>query len=385
MIFNKINAWLHLWLGLATGIVVFILSITGCILVFQEELSDLFHPWRTVGPRTSEEQLPPSAIFKAVKEFVPGLEINSAWYYGLDKSVKINLNSDSVLYVNPYTAEMLALVDHEDFFHFIDEGHRHLWLPREIGQSIVGWSTFIFFILLVSGLILWWPKKWTRASREKSFKIKWKAGFKRVNYDLHNVLGFYSLIFALVMAVSGLVMSFTWARSSVYWLAGGDNTVRKERRSTPKEEKIPVSMEEAELMAKTDQIWHKVRKEYAIHNKEAVIIGYPDDPNEPLYTCTDMHHGSWRYIYFDMQTLTPVGRTEKPMSDEKAADWIMRANYGIHTGLVLGMPTKILYFLASLISASLPFTGFFVWWGKRKKKPSKRRSSARRVPLARPA
>ncbi len=275
--FSKINAWLHLWLGLASGIVVFILSITGCLLVFQQELSDLFHPWRTVRPRTSEEQFPPSVIFKAVKEFVPGLEINSAWYEGLDKSVKINLNSDSVLYVNPYTAEMLALVDHEVFFHFIDEGHRHLWLPQNIGRRIVGWSTFIFFVLLLTGLILWWPKKWTRSSREKSFRIKWKAGFKRVNYDLHNVLGFYSLIFALVIAISGLVMSFTWARSSVYW--------------------------------------------------------------------------------------------------------IMRANYGIHTGLVLGMPTKILYFLASLISASLPFTGLLVWLGKKKKKPGKRRNSAARIPI----
>ena len=367
MIFNKINAWLHLWLGLATGIIVFILSVTGAILIFQEELSDLIHPWQTVQPRASGEQLPPSAIFKAAKEFVPGKEISSAWYYGLDKSVKINMNSDSVLYVDPYTAEMLALVDHEDFFHFIDEGHRHLWLPPEIGRPIIGWSTFLFFILLITGIALWWPKKWNRVNRQKSFTIKWKASFKRVNYDLHNVLGFYGLIFTLVMALSGLMMSFTWARSSIYWLAGGDSKLRKEHPVAPKE-KTPVSMEEAELMAKTDQIWHKVRKEYAMYNKEAIIIGYPEDPNEPLYTCTDMHHGSWRYIYFDIQTLLPTQKSEKPLREEKTADWIMRANYGLHTGLILGMPSKILYFLACLISASLPFTGFLVWWGKRKKR-----------------
>ncbi len=366
--FSRINAWFHLWLGIASGIVVFTLSVTGCILVFQHDLSNLFHPWQRVEARTSDEQLPPSRIFKAVKEFLPDKEINSVWYYGLDRSAKVDLDSDSVLWVNPYTAEVLAMVDHEDFFHFIDEGHRHLWLPAKYGDPIVGWGTFIFFLLLISGLILWWPKKWSKSNRDKSFKVKWRASFKRVNYDLHNVLGFYSLIFALIMAISGLVMSFTWARKSVYWLAGGENKPRQERKKEPKEDKPVVTMAEAEKMAKTDLIWHKVRREYALHNKESVIIGYPKDPGEPLYTCTDMVAGSWRYIYFDMQTLQPAGRTQKPMHEEKVADWIMRANYGIHTGLVYGNTTKILYFLASLICASLPFTGFMVWWGKRKRK-----------------
>src|SRR5690606_27582124 len=124
---------------------------------------------------------------------------------------------------------------------------------------------------------------------------------KRVNYDLHNVLGFYSLIFALIMALSGLVISFTWARKSIYWLAGGTPKNRQEQRNAPKEQKPVITMAEAEMMAKTDLIWEKVRKEYALHNKEAIIIGYPKDPGEPLYTCTDMIHGAWRYIYFDME------------------------------------------------------------------------------------
>ncbi|MCE7043302.1 PepSY domain-containing protein [Dyadobacter sp. CY312] len=368
--FSKINAWLHLWLGLFSGIVVVILSITGCLLVFQEELSNIFYPWRTVEARTAEEQLPPSEIFKAIKAYVPGKEIQSIWYHGLDRSIKVNLESDSILYVNPYTAEMLAFVDHEDFFHEIDEGHRHLWLPKEYGDPIVGWGTFIFFLLLLSGLVLWYPKKWSKSNVNKSFKIKWKASLKRINYDLHNVLGFYAMLLALIMAISGLVMSFPWARKTVYWLSGGDK-VRKERRNEPKEEKPVITMEEALLLSKTDEIWNKVRKEYAIYNKEAIIIGYPD-ASEALYTCTDMIYGSWRYIYFDLQTMLPTKGTQTALNEEKAADWIMRANYGIHTGLIYGTTTKILYFLASLICGTLPITGFYVWWNKRKKDKSKK-------------
>ncbi|HEV7381863.1 MAG TPA: PepSY-associated TM helix domain-containing protein, partial [Dyadobacter sp.] len=235
-----------------------------------------------------------------------------------------------------------------------------------------GWGTFIFFILTLSGLILWFPKKWSKANINKSFRIKWKASFKRVNYDLHNVLGFYSLLLALIMAVSGLVMSFQWARKSVYWLAGGENKPRRERRNDKKEDKPVITMEEALLMQKTDDIWHKVRKEYAMYNKEQIIIGYPKDASEPLYTCTDMIYGSWRYIYFDLQTMLPTKGTQTALSEEKAADWIMRANYGIHTGLILGTTSKILYFLASLVCASLPVTGFYIWWGKRKKDKTKK-------------
>lgn len=54
--------------------------------------------------------------------------------------------------------------------------------------------------------------------------------------------------------------------------------------------------------------------------------------------------------------------------DEKNAGEKLRAmNYDIHTGTIMGMPGKILAFIASLISASLPVTGFYIWWGRKKK------------------
>jgi uncharacterized iron-regulated membrane protein len=53
-IIKKINAWLHLWLGLASGVVVIVLGITGCILVFEQEIKSLAYPWLHVKkqPRT---------------------------------------------------------------------------------------------------------------------------------------------------------------------------------------------------------------------------------------------------------------------------------------------------------------------------------------------
>ena len=366
----KVNAWLHLWLGLISGIIVFILSITGCVLVFEHDIKDLIFDYISVEEQTTDSQLPPSVIYQKIKAVHPDKEISSLWYYGLDKSIKVNIDhSDTLLYVNPYTGDILAEVDHEDIFHFMDEGHRHMWIPGALGRQIVGWGTFVFFLVTLSGLILWWPKRWTKRMVKQSFAINWKAKWKRINYDLHNVLGFYSLLLALLMALTGLIMAFPWMRKSVMWLSGG-------LPPRPKIEKVelvqtPPMMLDALVVA--DRIWYKVRKEIASLNKEAVIIHIPEEDEQTIYACTDMHSGRWRDLRFDRNTIELLPNSQKPIRDTKAAEWISRSNYALHTGFIGDMWTKVLYFLASLICASLPITGFYVWWGKKKKSKKKTR------------
>lgn len=79
---------------------------------------------------------------------------------------------------------------------------------------------------------------------------------------------------------------------------------------------------------------------------------------------------------FDQQTLKEIS-IKTPFSgkyiEANIPDKIRRMNYDIHVGSVLGLTGKIIAFLASLISASLPITGFIIWWGKQKfgkKKPA---------------
>ncbi|WP_306350081.1 PepSY-associated TM helix domain-containing protein [Flavobacterium sp. '19STA2R22 D10 B1'] len=364
--FNKINAWLHLWLGLASGIIVVIVSITGCILVFEQEIVSFSSPWLHVEEQAAEKQLPPSEIYNAVKTAMPDKEVKSLWYEGLDRSIQVTIDSDSLVYVNPYTAKIMAVVDHEDIFHIVEDGHFYLWLPREIGEQFTGWGTFIFFLLTISGLILWFPKKWNKANRDMSFKIKWKARFKRLNYDLHNVLGFYSFLLALIMAFTALVMSFNWFRQSAYWASGGWQD--KEQKEEPIAVKDSITKPERDKLILADSIWKKVRRDIAEKDKEAVIISIQEKPGESIYACTDMHNGAWRDLYFDPQTLKLLPDTQKRIGDERFADWLRRSNYGLHTGTVGGLTTKILYFIASFICASLPITGFIIWWGRKKKK-----------------
>ena len=365
--FSKINAWLHLWFGLASGIVVVIMGITGCILVFEHEIKGLTSPWLNVEAQSPEKVLPPSQIYALVRKSLPEKEIHGLWYNGLDKTIKVDVESDSLIYVNPYNGKITGMVDHEDFFHEIDEGHRYLWLGKEIGTAITSWATFIFFFLLISGLILWFPKKWNKTTINSSFKIKWNAKFKRLNYDLHNVMGFYTLILALLISLTGLIMTFHWVRESTYWITGGwaNEKEKKEQIVSVKKDVLPTP--QLDKLKAADFIWNKVRKEIAKENKEAVIIHFPDEPKDDFYACTDMHNGNWRDLYFDPKTLELLPNSRKYIGDEKFHDWMSRSNYSLHVGAIGGLTTKIIYFTASLICASLPITGFYIWLGRKKK------------------
>ncbi|MBB2148019.1 PepSY-associated TM helix domain-containing protein [Pedobacter gandavensis] len=364
MTFKKINAWIHLWFGIASGIVVVILGITGCILVFEQEIRSISSPWLHAASE-GRPLLPPSKLYEAVSTALPDKKVASVWYHGEAHTAHVTVNSDSTIFVDPYTAKIVAMVDHEDFFHIVEEGHFYLWLPKSIGEQIVGWGTFIFFFLLISGLILWWPKRWNKRSRDQSFKIKWKAKFKRLNYDLHNVLGFYSMIIAMLLAFTGLMMSFQWFNKGVFWVTGGTDKPRVEALSDT------LQNPQTKMLVQVDKAWSKGIHELAEHNPKDIIVSFPEKASEAIYVCTDMFSGTWRDLYLDQHTLKVLPASNKKLLDENVADLIRRVNYGIHVGTIGELPTKILFFIVSLICASLPITGFIIWWGKKSKSRKK--------------
>jgi uncharacterized iron-regulated membrane protein len=83
------------------------------------------------------------------------------------------------------------------------------------------------------------------------------------------------------------------------------------------------------------------------------------------------------YRYFDQYTLEelPVDHVWNRFHEASFGDKLHRINYDIHVGAIGGLPGKFLAFCLSAIIASLPVTGFLIWWGrKNKKKPHKKPS-----------
>ncbi len=365
--FKKTVLYLHLWLGLGSGVIVCFLGITGCILAFETEIRSVTEPEQYIDTQ-NKPYLPPSVLAEAANRSLDGLKVLGMSYPGSGKS-SIAYYYDSLTYklvaLNPYTAEVLKVKNmNRDFFRIIVDGHFYLWLPPEIGQPIVASATLIFVVLMISGLILWWPKN--KAARKQRFSIRWNAKWRRVNYDLHNVFGFYMTWIAIFIALTGLVFGFQWFANSVYWVSSGGESMP--------EHVHPVSDTTASALKGNvaDILWSEyMRKKKPEESLDVNFAALNTDPVEISINHRPGTYYNADYYHFDQYTgqeLPATGVYAGKFKDASVAAKISRMNYDMHVGAVLGLPGKILAFLASLIAASLPVTGFYIWWGKRKKK-----------------
>ena len=384
--FRKINDWLHLWLGLISGAVVLVVCVTACIWAFNEEITELFDAKSQVEVQ-DKPVITPSEITAIAKTKFPNKKVSSAIYkQGRTINVDVGDWEDKERYVlklNPYDGKIVATETHYKdefvFFNWILKGHRFLWLPWKIGRPIVNYATLTFVIILITGLVWWYPKKWNKSTRDKSFKIKWKANWKRINIDLHNVLGFYSLVFLASIALTGMVWGIDWYSKGLYWTTTGGETLTEwtEKQSDSLQKGKHFTVDKA-----MDICWNKVVKENP--KTGGFYYSYPDtaDAKATIYMMAYPKRGQFynaNFYYFDQHTAKHIignGLEDKKFNEVGFGGKLRKINYDLHVGTILGFPGKVLAFCASLIGASLPVTGFIIWynrkWGNKKKKTEKK-------------
>jgi uncharacterized iron-regulated membrane protein len=344
MTFKQAIGKLHLWLGLGSGLVVFIVSLTGAIFTFQDEIRDATQPWRLVAVPAHTAPLPPSRLQAAVVASHPG--------------------------ATPYTGQVL----HEqnmstDFFLIVQALHMYLLLPPAVGEWIVGVSVAIFLVMLGTGLVLWWPKR--KHERKQRLTIKWGAKWRRLNYDLHQVLGFYIAAGAFIIALTGLFMSFgSWLQAA--------STIANTGQHYPLEETPPtvdtLAAATAPALPLVDVAYRQVRQQSP--TADMVVVGPATDRKQPVYCLT--YEKALHYYHRDEYYFHPVsGQLLRalPHVTKSNGKKLGDLNYDLHTGQLLGLGGKIVAFLISLVSASLPVTGTLLWWGRRHKKPKPRQSA----------
>ena len=389
-LFYRISAWLHLWLGLVTGMIMIIVCLTGCIWVFQDEITSLFLEPESNVPYQQKAVIRPSQVMAIAAREYPGKRVSYTQYHQ-GRAIDVNLGGrrrgGTTLKLNPYTGEVISKTERKEgdvsFFRWVLNGHRFLWLPFKIGRPIVNYSTLIFVITLITGMVLWWPKKWTKSTRQQSFTIKWNGKAKRVNYDLHNVLGFYSLFILMAIGLTGMVYGIEWFSKGLYWTTSGGNVLPgyNDHQSDTLQTRRPYSPAQA-----IDLAWQQVARKHP--DAKGFYMTFPDSSerkaviNVTVYPSVGKFYDNQGYS-FDQFTLKPMPRDEvygTSFSEAPAGAKLRRMNYDIHVGSILGLPGKFLAFFASLIGASLPITGFIIWWGKKGKKGKKlKRNPANRT------
>jgi uncharacterized iron-regulated membrane protein len=372
MTFKKITGKVHLWLGLASGLIVFIVGLTGAILVFEEEISRLLNygVFQEV-EKTDQPFAPPSKIFSIAGSALQNKKIARTYYTVFTSGRQVNalwaLDSTRQYHAvlqNPYTGKIVGSYDYKNaFFTIITHIHISL-LMGEVGTTIISYATLTFVLLMITGIILWKPA--SRKGYKQRFTIKWNAKGKRLNYDLHNVLGFYMAWIAIFIALTGLVWSFEWMNNSVQWIANGGKT------TAVKKEKITSDSTLISGVANTYKIADSVFNSFAGNagSMKAIRVYKPNSISDALHFTIETDKGS-NYAraddyYFDQYTggLLSI----EPFSALDNGEKIRRMNYYIHVGSIGGLTGKFLAFFASLVAASLPITGFIIWNGRRKVK-----------------
>lgn len=367
-------AFLHRWLGLLSGAVVLLVSLTGALYVFEKEIGALAKP----APRSDPAHGPlqaPSALLEAAKEVLgPGRRVDyvqaplqggGVWSFRSRETDETAvtyfgwIRHDIEVLVDPRGARVVRVDDLEtDFFQLVKFLHWSLLLRTEYGQPVVGWSVAAFLALLVSGLWLWRP----RSLGQLRAKLVPRLGgpWRNRLWSWHAVLGAWVSPVAAILALTGLVWAFRPVMAALY-VAAAWTTTPPDMSSPESARGLP--------SASIGTVLDTVHATTARRHPGATSVWYflPSADTGTQALGSMVRHSE--EVYWDSHREAHDRNTgrllqSRSFRDGNRGERLIAMNYDIHVGAALGLPGKILAFLASLLCASLPVSGFLMWRGR---------------------
>jgi uncharacterized iron-regulated membrane protein len=199
----------HLWSGIAVGLYIFMISVTGSVLVYRNELYRAATPEpiisKGLGPRLTDAQLAEAArhVYLGYRVVRIGRARN------LDQAVDVSLSRGDAVKQRLFDPRSGS-----DLGNSVPTG---IWLVSKLldlhdnllagptGRKVNGIGALAVLAVGVTGLAIWWPgvKTWRR-----SLTLHRGVGWKRLTWHLHSMVGFWSLGFLLVFGVSGVYLAY---------------------------------------------------------------------------------------------------------------------------------------------------------------------------------
>ena len=390
---KKIFRQIHLWLSIPFGLIITVICFSGAALVFENEIMELCrHDFYYVS-KVEETPLPAGELVQKVAATLPdsisvtGISISS----DPAKAYQVNLSKPrrASVYIDQYTGEIKGKYERAPFFTTMFKLHR--WLLDSMkpdggifwGKMIVGVSTLMFVFVLISGIIVWIPRN--AKALKNSLKISVNKGWRRFWYDLHIAGGLYTFIFLLVLALTGLTWSFGWYRTGFYKAFGVEMQEKGELRIENGEGKKR-DMKEKERSEKEGEdrkgrnqrkgktqsllpsqfsplpspyaLWQKVYEQLKVQNPDYKQITVSNGTANVSFNRFGNQRASDRYSFNPRNGEITEATLYKDLDNSgKIRGWI----FSVHVGSWGGMFTRILSFIASLLGATLPLTGYYLW------------------------
>ena len=382
---RKIFRNIHLWLSVPFGILITLICFSGAALVFEKEVMELCHRELYFVKKVEAAPLPMEQLMTKVAATLPdsvsvtGVNVSS----DPERAYQVTLSKPrrASMYVDQYTGEITGKYERAPFFNFMFRMHR--WLLDSMkqdggifwGKMIVGTSTLMFVFVLISGIDIWWPR--TRKVLKNRLKIATNKGWKRFWYDLHVAGGMYALVFLLAMALTGLTWSFQWYRTGFYKTFGVEvqpsmghgNAAANATAKGGKRDGKPEGREGRGAHRYSPYTnWQQVYEQLAEANPDYKQISVSDGSASVAVPRFGNQRGTDRYKFNPRNGEITETTLYKDLDNSgKIRGWI----YSVHVGSWGGMLTRILTFVAALIGASLPLTGYYLWIRKKiKRRPA---------------
>ena len=194
----------HLWTGIGVGLYVLVVSVTGSILVWRNELALAATPDPIIvtpsGPRLTDEQLEAAAT-----RAYPGYSVsNINQPPNPDEAVTVFLERSPERHArlfHPYTGEDLgdSVAPGLRLIRRLLELHDDLF-AGPTGRKVNGIGAILLVVLSCTGIVVWWPG--IRAWRQ-SLTVHRNVGWRRYMWNLHSMIGFWSLGFIFLFGISG--------------------------------------------------------------------------------------------------------------------------------------------------------------------------------------
>lgn len=359
---------IHLWLSVPFGLIIALICFSGAALVFETEITEMCRPDLYYVRQVEASPLPMDSLLVKVTKALPdsmsitGVSVTSDPERAYQ--VSVSPGRRSAIYVDQYTGEIKGKSERIPFFYTMFRMHR--WLLDSMkpdggifwGKMIVGVSTLMFVFVLISGIVIWWPR--TKKIFKSSLKIATNKGWRRFWYDLHVAGGIYTLVFLLAMALTGLTWSFSWYRTGFYKVFGAEVPQGSAHGK-------PATNGHGKPEGKSGNRahghspyahWQQVYDELKDRNPDNKLITISKGSATVAVNRLGNLRATDRYAFNPRNgEITETTLYKDTELSGKLRGWI----YSVHVGSWGGMFTRILTFIAALLGATLPLTGYYLW------------------------
>ena len=379
---------IHLWLSVPTGIIITLVCFSGAMLVFEKEITEAIKPELYFVKEAKGEPIPMQQLMEKVEETLPdSVSVSGVTVFAdSTRTYQVSLSKPrrASIYVNQYTGEVTGRSERLPFFNTMF--HLHRWLlgsSSGVGKLLTGICTLLLVFILVTGILMWLTNR--NKPLKASLAIHVTKGWGRFWHDLHVAGGIYTTIFLLAMALTGLTWSFSWYRTGFYACFGVESSEKGgahgeggnshgEGRGSRGEGRYSHGDGRNNHEGKRGEgrgfhrrspyrHWEDVLNEVALKNPGYQQITLKPEVAEVVPEGRLSMRAADKYSY-DRRSgeITDVQLYSAGKKDTKVRSGV----YMVHTGSWGGIITRILNFLAAFIGATLPLTGYWLWFRRKR-------------------